>query len=804
MASKAIEINIVGSYNDKDVKRAMRDLEKLSSVSGASGSSIGQQFAKLADGMEKAGKNLTAAVTLPVVGIGAASLAAFTDQETAIAKMESVIKSTGGVAGVSSEHIQNLASSLQKTTTFADETTVGAAALALTFKSLRNEAGAGNDIFDRTIKASQDMATVMGTDLNSATMMISKALNEPAEGLSKLSRAGVQFTAEQENMVKQLVASGDTMGAQKIILGELESQFGGAAEAVANTTEGKLKQGLNNLGEAAEKVGQILAPALNALASWLTKIGAWFERLTPQQQKLIVIFAGIAAAVGPVLIVGAKLIGAFQALMPVFKAVKAMVLGLRAAMLALNASMLANPVVLIIVGIVALIAILVVAYKKFEGFRNVVDAIFRAIATVAKWLWSNVIQPVFTWIAGIFTKYVIPAAIAFWAAAKVVFEAIGKVAQWLWNNVLKPVFGFIGAVIVNVIVPYIKFMFKIWQEIFKAIGVVAQWLWNNVLKPVFDFIGAVIVNVIVPYIKHLWQVWSMIFKAIAAVAQWLWNTILKPVFDFIGQVISGIIIPIFVTLGAIFGLIWNGIAAAVSWVWGSVLQPIFNFIGQVISGIIIPIFVTLGAIFGLIWQGIAAAVSWVWGNVLSPIWNAIVAVIQTVLMPVLSFLGGVFASVWNAIVGAVQRAWGILSGVFNTIKNAFQDVANFFGDKVGQIIGFFGGIADAIGGAFQSAFNRVRDWWNRILGGKGFKAPEWLGGAEFRIPTLAKGGMVPGLTGTPVLAMLHAGERVLRRDEQRTMGAGSDASSVNVYVNKTDADPYEIGREILWTLKVAG
>jgi phage-related protein len=800
----AVEIVVTGSYNDKDIKRAMRDLNKMSDEAGGTSKSISEKFSALAGSMENVGRKMTAAVTLPIAAAGAAAFAAFAEEEAAIAKMQSVIKSTGGVAGVTSDHVLNLASSLQKTTTFADDATINAAALALTFKNLRNEAGAGNDVFDRTIKASQDMATVMGTDLNSATMMISKALNEPAEGLGKLSRAGVQFTAEQENMIKTLAASGDTLGAQKIILGELESQFGGAAEAMAKTSSGQLKQAFNNLGDAAEQFGAVVAPAIEKVAGWLTKLAQKFQSLSPAQKQFVVGALAIAAAIGPVLLIGAKLITAFQALMPVFKAVKAAILIVKGAMLGLNAVMMANPVVLIVVAVVALIAILVVAYKKFEGFRNVVDTVFRAIANVAKWLWSNVLKPVFTWIAGIFTDYVIPAAMVMRAAVIAIFSAIGKAASWLWDKI-GPVLMVIGQIIKTVVVGYLKMLWTVWSTVFRAIGVVAKWLWDTVLKPVFGFIGNVIMNVVVPYVKFLFAVWSKIFEAIGAVVGWVWNNVLKPIFNFISQIITGIIIPIFITLGAIIGLIWKGISAAISFVWESVLKPIFNFIGQIISGIIIPIFVTLGAIFGLIWQGIAAAVTWVWENVLRPIWNAISAFISAVLMPVLQVLLNQFRNVWNGISAGVQWAWGILSSVFNSIKNGFQSVASFFGDKVSQIVGVFSGIAETIGGAFRNAFQRIKDWWNRTIGGKGFKAPDWLGGAEFRIPTFAKGGVVPGIPGTPVPAILHAGEMVLRRqqvDNFATAPAASSSAQYAITVNVAPgANPVDTGRAIVDAIK---
>jgi hypothetical protein len=48
---------------------------------------------------------------------------------------------------------------------------------------------------------------------------------------------------------------------------------------------------------------------------------------------------------------------------------------------AFNAVLAANPVVLITLGILALIGVLVIAYKKFEGFRNVVDSVFSFVKT---------------------------------------------------------------------------------------------------------------------------------------------------------------------------------------------------------------------------------------------------------------------------------------------------------------------------------------------------------------------------------------------------------------------------------------
>jgi len=83
--------------------------------------------------------------------------------------------------------------------------------------------------------------------------MGAKALNDPIQGINAMSRAGVSFTKQQKEQIKTLVESGRTLEAQKMILAELETEYGGAAEAAGNTFQGalnKLKNAAGNLGEA--------------------------------------------------------------------------------------------------------------------------------------------------------------------------------------------------------------------------------------------------------------------------------------------------------------------------------------------------------------------------------------------------------------------------------------------------------------------------------------------------------------------------------------------------------------------------
>ncbi|GAB2899731.1 phage tail length tape measure family protein [Microbulbifer echini] len=170
-------------------------------------------------------------------------------QENALRQLEARLKSTEGAAGLSSEELQNLAGSMQQLTTFGDEAVIEMEALLLTFTNIQGE------VFKRATPAILDMSVAMGTDLRSSAVQLGKALNDPIKGISALSRTGIQFTDAQKSTIEALVESGRTAEAQGLILEELEKQFGGAAEAAADTFGGALKQAQNAFGDLLESEG---------------------------------------------------------------------------------------------------------------------------------------------------------------------------------------------------------------------------------------------------------------------------------------------------------------------------------------------------------------------------------------------------------------------------------------------------------------------------------------------------------------------------------------------------------------------
>lgn len=215
---------------------------------------------------EKSTKKLTKSVgglgvALGALGLGAAMrsvLRSTVEQEKAIAQLDAAVKSTGMGAGFTSKELQTMAGSLQDVSTFGDEAIISMQSVLLTFTKLQG------DILPRTTQAVLDLSARMGQDLQSSAVMLGKALNDPVANLGALGRAGIQFTDDQEKVIKSLAKTGDMAGAQRIILKELETQFGGSARAARDTFGGALDGLSNAFGDLMEEDGDGMIDAKNA------------------------------------------------------------------------------------------------------------------------------------------------------------------------------------------------------------------------------------------------------------------------------------------------------------------------------------------------------------------------------------------------------------------------------------------------------------------------------------------------------------------------------------------------------------
>lgn len=223
------------------------------------------------------------------------------ESQAAAAQLDSAYKATGTTLGRTREQLDDLATSIQKNTTYNDELVKTAESILLTFDKVRGDA------FERTIKTAADLSARLGTDLPTATRMLGRALQEPEQGLQALRRAGVTFSDQQVQLVKNFVDTGHAAEAQNFILSEVERRFGGAAAAARNTLGGALVGLKNSFGDLFEGTKQGTSGAVSAVND-LTKT-LENPKLKGAIDSLI---SGIATIAEKIIQVSTGLIGIFS------------------------------------------------------------------------------------------------------------------------------------------------------------------------------------------------------------------------------------------------------------------------------------------------------------------------------------------------------------------------------------------------------------------------------------------------------------------------------------------------------------
>ncbi|MFE2324588.1 hypothetical protein ACFXD5_11835 [Streptomyces sp. NPDC059385] len=391
-----------------------------------------------------------------------------------------------------------------------------------------------------------------------------------------------------------------------------------------------------------------------------------------------------------------------------------------AAMTAFNLISKAGPWGWIVLAIVAVVAVVVLMYNKFDWFRAFVDGVWRGIlagfqflGSVAMWLWENAIRPAFEgiWSAArilfaiLFTVVIVPLVLA--------FKVLAAVVTWLWENIFGPAF--------------------------RGIADVAIWLWQNALSPVFSFIGDKAVALWRDYLSPAWEATKRGTRALGDKFRELWEGYIKPTFEFIGDkaiwVYDNALRPAFDKIKSALGLVKDAFVLAkdgIKWAWDQLVDitrtPVRFIVDTVYNGGIVPVWNKVAKIAGL---GELERVKFATGG---SVFGAGTATSDSI--PALLSHG---EHVWTA--REVQAAGGH-SVVESLRQRALQSGATFarggavgipaFAD--GGIVDWLSGKAQQIGSAVMSAFDVVSNpgkAWETATQGLRDKISEKLTGNQW-------------------------------------------------------------------------
>ena len=328
----AIKIPLITEFDGGGIDKAVKQFKQLETAGEKA------QFA-----IKKAAVPAAAALGALAIAGGAAAKAAMEDQKSS-AELARQLKISTKATDAQVDSIENMIGKMTLATGVADTD------LRNALSTLARGMGSA-ELAQQNLNLALDISAATGKDLTTVSEALSKAYNGQTTALAKL-----------DPSMRGLVKEGASFQELGTIMAET---FGGAATAAAETAEGRFKRMGVAIGEAQESIGAALIPVIEKLLPFLEKVSTWISENTDLVVGLGLAFGGIAAAV----------VIANTAM----KAWTVVTTAATVAQKAFNLAMSANPIVLATAAIVAIGAAVVLAYKKFEPFRDIVDSIGKAL-----------------------------------------------------------------------------------------------------------------------------------------------------------------------------------------------------------------------------------------------------------------------------------------------------------------------------------------------------------------------------------------------------------------------------------------
>ncbi len=561
---------------------------------------------------------------------------AFTESMNAqqgMADTVNVLKSTHDASGMTANAIADLATKYSHLTMFSDDTVQSAENMLLTFTNI------GKNVFPQATRATLDLAQKMGGDTKTASIELGKALNDPIAGVGALQRVGVTFSQVQKDQIKHFMDTNQIAKAQGVILGELNKEFGGAAEAAGKTLAGQLKILGQNFDDLKQNIGDRFIPKLTDLLGFINKnIGPAFDNLGSIFKDV----KGTATQIGQIIKsvfsdLGVK--NPFAGLASSGDSLKTLGKSFHDAMMTIQKDLsVINPQALVN----GFKQIGTEIQKVYPGIKQVADIIGGALSTdfqfalkwgkqISQWFQAEMLpaikqaMPSFIALSKVLINDLAPALAKAWAKGQQIYRLFASDVIPVFEKVA-PIVVKLAGFLADKLGKAIVFLSPYISQAADAIGKFAKEISDRVMPIINNFFDALNKNM--PTIKAIWN------------ATW-------PV---LASVLKGV---------------WDMIAGVVKVAW-AIVSGIIKIGLDILSGNWKQAWNDLLTMLGGIWDGIKTFLS-----------GALRVIIQVIL--------GKGQDVQDAVIKPFQQAYDFVTGLFGKLGGIINDTLSNIGKRINDL-----------------------------------------------------------------------------------------------------------------------
>lgn len=300
-------------------------------------------------------------------------------------------------------------------------------------------------------------------------------------------------------------------------LGGYIDEAAGACQQMADTQLDNLEGKITILKSGLEAVGvviyQALLPKLEAMVELIQGVIEKFLALEPAQQQFIIAIGLVVAAIGPLLVIGGKLIAGIGTICTTVSTLIGAFTSGGAAVTAFSTviGFLASPIGIAIAAITGLIAIMVTLYNTNEEVREKINVVWENI----KELFQVTCDLIMSIVNGFIETFK-----AIWNAYG---QEITEIISVAWNYIKDMISNTLD--IINGFIDIFKNVFTgNWKGVWQSVKDIASSIWELIkdnLKNFLDLLITIIVNVGLSFLDAGAQLWNKFWEGCKSV----WNNI---------------------------------------------------------------------------------------------------------------------------------------------------------------------------------------------------------------------------------------------------------------------------------------